>query len=391
MEDNKDQVKYANYEGDKPILPLENHSLKKEQQLGYGAVSSVYELNNDKVLKLTSSVVDISSGKVIASGMTPPLVENNLHEDANTSREKAIAKLMDYAKEKKQTYDLLKKYLGAHVTNVDVFAIVDAPLREIYKLRYSFKNDIDVLNIPVSELSVMEVGDKIDKQNELFNTDFDFLKELYSNSSFQERATDFSKKALELFQKERVMLDISGQDRIFVVDKNNSGRYDYAANVDELLSLMNSDDKLPLFNNLAFHNQELQIFDSFPIYEVPLEISDADVAEAIEVVESKDPEKIKEFFNKPLEKFKMISDEFIDDFIKMVRSNDKAEASKLFKYIYPDKNESEIQILIESGIEECDQNYTDDEMRSNFVQMRAGQKFEVLKYAYQLNFLSEKH
>lgn len=307
MGENIDRTKYANfqYEGKKPTLPLERHSLKKEQKIGYGVASSVYELTNNKVLKLSHSGVDLSSGKVRVSHFTPPLVENN-PEEVGSSREKAITKLMDYAKEKKQTYDLLKKYLGAHITNVDVFAVVEAPLREIYRLRYSFKHEFDVLNIPVSELSVMEIGDKIDKQSELFNLDFNFLKELYGDSSFQERAADFAKKALELLQKERVMLDIAGKDRLFVVDKNNSGRYDDIANVDELLSLMTRDDRLPLFNNLAFHDQELQIFDSFPIHKVPSEISDADIAEAIAAIKSRDPEKIKEFFNKQLEKFKIL-------------------------------------------------------------------------------------
>jgi len=395
MEATEDKKKYANFEfgGDSPVLPIEDHSLRKERELGHGAISSVYELSDDKVLKLTRSDINQKTGEVSESDSKPPAVEEYGNDDESRaeSRKKAVEELLKYAKERKQRYDLVKKYLGSHLTPIDLFAVVDSPRREIEQLRYSFKDSEELKSIPVSELAVMEVGDKFNPDNDIFKPNFSFLKELYGNAAFQERSADLAKGALELFKNERIMLDFSNFDDIFIVDGEKPRRPKTLRNIDELLSLMGNKGQLPLYRNLVFQDQELQVFDIYPSYEVPEEVSDEDVMKAIEAVGSDDPEQVKSFFDEPIEQFKEMSNGFIEGFIQSIRSRDEAAVLEALKTMLPDEPAEVIEGEVSNAIEEYNEDYTDEDIWIALGKFRSGHKFSLLKYAYQLHFLTQEH
>ena len=255
---------YANFQNKEntPIFPVENPPDIEKSNVSHGAYTSVFELGNNRVAKI-SRILRMEEGKVKLQGTEGEKYLAEKTGDADLDRNTVINKMRELAREKQEIYELLGTYIGTFLPKIDMYAVVNSPRRELEKRMNRGNSDQEISNVPISEIALMEIWEKVDAKNALQNVGYRALSEMYDDPEFQQQSKHFADATLRLLEEKGVYIDISdrGGVRGYSIEgkRVNLRAYDELADGEQNGTLVYP-------RNTTLDSGKLKYFDTFPIH-----------------------------------------------------------------------------------------------------------------------------
>ncbi len=179
--------------------------------------------------------------------------------------EQALLKMEKFSEYKKSIYDKLSKHLVKYLPKLYGFEIVDAPRRELEKLRN--KSDLseeDYANIPEHEIALMEIWEEVDSSSFSSNK-FAKLSEHFSDPVFIHSMPIFATNLLRVFRDDGLMVDICDGDGIR--SRNNDDSKSNIMKVSDVVLLLASGRQSTIAypRNVSYANGKILFYDIYPV------------------------------------------------------------------------------------------------------------------------------
>ncbi len=292
---------YANFDftKDKVELPVKNPPEMSERIAGLGGFTTTVELGGGKVAKLSRMLAKTTKTKYGSIEREDALGGKYLvdkSESVDLDNSEVTAALLELAKDKQHDYEMAGTYIGDYLPQIYLFAIVESPRREIEK--YSQrppKEDADLLDIPASEKSLMEVWEQVDAKKALSRASYTQLQELNKNPNFSAQMKGFAQGAFKLFQEQGIMLDICDAGGVRARNQMNQQT--------EVLTTRGMSSfravELELYpRNMCWDGERLILFDLYPNPRTEDYVTTPTQTELVQAVKDKDWEQVEELISK---------------------------------------------------------------------------------------------
>lgn len=293
-ETGSDFENYANFKfdasGKNPDLPFRNLEDIRNHDKHSGFFSTAVEIDDTKILKINRILhVELATGNT--EPQSPEIASHTVEKTDNEAadRKKVIAELSELAKEKRESYELLRSYFGPTIPELKLFVIAESPRKQIEEGLYDDETlPPEVLaKIPESEIALLEIWENVHPETALGRRSFEDLSALVKNEEYQTEMTKFCHQAIQLLKEKRVLIDISfGGEGIPVITSEDT--YRQVKTRDEVIELLNSPspDELPYIRNTTYENGKLHFFDTYPVTFVDAHIPDQEIDEMIRGVDA---------------------------------------------------------------------------------------------------------